>query len=201
MGAGEITGGLVSVYAALPMAFITAVIAALCWSIGSMAHEPAIAIDAVGLLATLTTLAYFLFGTKFVAANIKRIGEQDRRVDNFRDQHREQGRVVFSAVSRLGEVRWPAGTSRSMEVDRIQRRARTVEHALVHSHGGGVGSLEGHQAGGMPRLDTGAFVSLVAELEAAVDLASAQPADAAALARVDSALARIERELAIAELL
>lgn len=198
---GSVTAGLVSGYAIFRLGAITGVVAAVCGLLGGLVPAVTFAIDIVGMVAIIATAAYFLLGSLAIGQNIDRIADQDARVDAVRAEHRVDGRIVFSAGSRLGTIRPSPQIGGAMALDRLQRRARTAEHALVHSHGGGVGSLEGHQSSGMPRLDSALLRPLVEELDSAVEALVTQPENGAALARVDSALARIERELSVAEML
>jgi hypothetical protein len=197
---GSVTAGLVSGYAVLRLMLITGVVAAVCGLLGGFMPGATFAVDLIGLFATIAATTYVILGSAVIGQNIHRIADQDARVDDVRAEHRMAGRSVFSAGARLASIPWSPETGSAMVLDRLQRRARTIEHALVHSHGGGVGALEGHQSRGGPRWDTNVLRPLVEELDSAVEVLIAQPANTDALARVESALARLERELSAAEL-
>lgn len=97
--------------------------------------------DIIGAVIIVAGCVYWGLGSAAVSVNEQRIAEAERPAMEVRAEHRQQSRIAFSCLGRVNALR-PNEAECKLAIDRLARKIRTIELALAHSHGGGVGSLD-----------------------------------------------------------
>ncbi|MBU6209337.1 MAG: hypothetical protein KGR22_05450 [Planctomycetes bacterium] len=97
--------------------------------------------DIIGAVIIVAGCVYWGLGSAAVSLNEQRIAEAERPAMEVRAEHRQQSRIAFSCLGRVNALR-PNEAECKLAIDRLARKIRTIELALAHSHGGGVGSLD-----------------------------------------------------------
>lgn len=97
--------------------------------------------DIIGAAIIVAGCVYWGLGSAAVSLNEQRIAEAERPAMAVRTEHRQQSSIAFSCLGRVNALR-PNEAECKLAIDRLARKIRTIELALAHSHGGGVGSLD-----------------------------------------------------------
>lgn len=171
-----------------------AIAATLC-ALGDLAlqaRNPTI--DIVGSIAVLLGMAYLGMGGAAVVENEKRIALQDVIVASVRTEHRTQSRVAFSYVSRISSLQ-PTLAASKISVDLLVRKTRTIELALAHSHGGGVGSLDRGPENAFTEFDILELRQEVEEMDRLIQRLEADPDSQECCKSAMDHAQRIERRL------
>jgi len=187
---------VISGVGALQIVIVVVVVSLLCGAVGFSLAAGNRVVDIIGGLIILAACAYWGLGSAAVSMNEQRIAEAERPAMEVRAEHRQQSRIAFACLGRVNALR-PNEAECKLSIDRLARKVRTIELALAHSHGGGVGSLDRGPEHAFTDTERMVIVQSVAALEDSIHALEAVVDSPDEIARAMGHALAIERQLAM----
>ncbi|MEY4169460.1 MAG: hypothetical protein RLZZ217_1237 [Planctomycetota bacterium] len=180
----------------LRIVIVVVLVSCLCAAIGFSLDQGNRVADIIGAVLILVACAYSGLGASAVVLNEQRIQAAEAPSVEVRTEHRQQARIAFSCLGRINALR-PTDSECKLGIDRLARKVRTIELALAHSHGGGVGSLDRAPEHAFSETERMAILQAVTALEDSVQSLEAAADSPDEITRAASHALAIERLLAM----